>query len=59
MNLNIVSDTNMIIDHLRNVEKAINLLKEIESGNFDGTSTITILELMAAPKKTEQRFLRR
>lgn len=55
--MKIVSDTNIIIDHLRNVPQATSLLKEIEGGSFDGlVSTITILELMAAPKMTEQRF---
>lgn len=57
MNLRIVSDTNIIIDHLRGVPQATKLLKEIECNNFEGLiSTITILELMAAPKMTEQRL---
>jgi hypothetical protein len=55
--LKIVSDTNIIIDHLRNIPRATSLLEEIENGSFEGyISTITILELMAAPKMTEQRF---
>lgn len=54
--LKIVSDTNVIIDHLRNVPQATRFLEEIENGSFDGLiSTITILELMAAPRMTEQR----
>lgn len=55
--MKIVSDTNIIIDHLRNIPRATSLLEEIENGSFEGyISTITILELMAAPKMTEQRF---
>ncbi len=55
--MKIVSDTNIIIDHLRNVPRATSLLEEIENGSFEGLiSTITILELMAAPKMTEKRF---
>jgi predicted nucleic acid-binding protein len=55
--MKIVSDTNIIIDHLRNVPMATSLLEEIENGSFDGyISTITILELMAAPRMTEKRF---
>ncbi|MDD2553804.1 MAG: type II toxin-antitoxin system VapC family toxin [Desulfotomaculaceae bacterium] len=55
--MKIVSDTNIIIDHLRNIPRATSLLEEIENGSFEGyISTITILELMAAPRMTEQRF---
>jgi len=55
--LKIVCDTNIIIDHLRSIPRATKLLKEIENDNFEGLiSTITILELMVAPKMTEQRF---
>lgn len=55
--MKIVSDTNIIIDHLRGISQATNLLKEIENGNFEGLiSSITILELMAAPKMSEQRL---
>lgn len=55
--MKIVVDTNIIIDHLRNVPKATKLLQDIEDDNFEGLiSTITILELIAAPKMTEQRL---
>lgn len=55
--MKIVSDTNIIIDHLRNIPRATSLLEEIENGSFEGyISTITILELLAAPRMTEQRF---
>ena len=55
--MKIVVDTNLIIDHLRNISQATRLLKDIEDGNFKGLiSTITILELMAAPKMTEDRY---
>ena len=57
MNLKIVSDTNVIIDHLRNIPQATSLLEEVENGSFEGLiSTITILELMAAPRMTEKRY---
>ncbi|MDD4237684.1 MAG: type II toxin-antitoxin system VapC family toxin [Desulfotomaculaceae bacterium] len=56
--MKIVVDTNIIIDHLRNVTQATKLLKEIEGDSFEGLiSTITILELMAAPKTNEQRLV--
>lgn len=55
--MKIVSDTNIIIDHLRRVPQATKLFMDIQQGNFEGLiSTITILELMAAPKMTEERF---
>ncbi|MEG3069844.1 MAG: PIN domain-containing protein [Candidatus Syntrophopropionicum ammoniitolerans] len=55
--MKIVSDTNVIIDHLRNIPQATSLLEEVENGSFEGLiSTITILELMAAPRMTEKRF---
>lgn len=54
--MKIVVDTNIIIDHLRGIPQATGLLKEIENGHFAGlVSTITIMELMAAPKMSEQR----
>jgi len=54
--LKIVVDTNIIIDHLRGIPQATGLLKDIENGHFAGlVSTITIMELMAAPKMSEQR----
>lgn len=57
MSLKILVDTNILIDHLRNITKATELLEEIENKNFEGLlSTINILELMAAPKMTEKRF---
>lgn len=55
--MKVVIDTNIIIDHLRNIPQATKLLKEIENGNFEGLiSTITILELMAAPRLNEKRI---
>jgi len=58
MSLKIVVDTNILIDHLRNIPQATKLLEEVEGDNFEGLiSTITILELMAAPKMNEQRLV--
>lgn len=55
--MKVVIDTNIIIDHLRGVQQATKLLEEVENGNFEGLiSTITIMEILAAPKMTEQRF---
>jgi len=55
--LKIIIDTNIIIDHLRNIPQATKQLQEIEDGNYTGLiSVITITELMAAPKMSEQRF---
>lgn len=57
MILKIVSDTNVIIDHLRGISKATKVFQEIENENFEGLiSTITILELMAALKMTKKRL---
>jgi len=57
MNLKILVDTNILIDHLRNIPKATELMEEVENNNFEGLlSTINIMELMAAPKMTEKRF---
>ena len=55
--MKIILDTNIIIDHLRNIPQATKQLQEIEDGNYRGLiSVITITELMAAPKMSEQRF---
>ena len=55
--MKIILDTNIIIDHLRNIPQATKQLQEIEDGNYTGLiSVITITELMAAPKMSEQRF---
>lgn len=55
--MKVVFDTNLIIDHLRGVPQAIKQVREIENGNFEGLiSTITIMELMAAPKMTDSRI---
>lgn len=57
MNLKILVDTNILIDHLRDIPKATELMEEVENNNFEGLlSTINIMELMAAPKMTEKRF---
>lgn len=54
--MKVVIDTNIIIDHLRNVPQATKQLKDIENGSFEGLlSTITIMELMAAPRLDEHR----
>jgi predicted nucleic acid-binding protein len=55
--LKIILDTNIIIDHLRNVPQATKQLQEIEDENYTGLiSVITITELMAAPRMSQQRF---
>ncbi|MFZ5642546.1 MAG: type II toxin-antitoxin system VapC family toxin [Bacillota bacterium] len=55
--MKVVIDTNIIIDHLRNVPKATQQIKEIENGNFEGIiSTITVMELLAAPRLNQQRI---
>ena len=57
MTLKVVVDTNIIIDHLRGIPQATQQLREVENGNFEGLiSTITVMELMAAPRMTEERF---
>ncbi|WP_449241580.1 PIN domain-containing protein [Desulfoscipio gibsoniae] len=57
MSLKVLVDTNILIDHLRNVPKATELMEEVENNSYEGLlSTINILELMAAPKMTEKRF---
>lgn len=57
MSLKVVFDTNIIIDHLRGVPQATKQIREVENGNFHGLiSTITLMELMAAPKITEERL---
>ncbi|MFZ5632931.1 MAG: type II toxin-antitoxin system VapC family toxin [Bacillota bacterium] len=54
--MKVVIDTNIIIDHLRNIPQATRQLQEVENGNLEGLiSTITVMELMAAPKMTPQR----
>lgn len=55
--MKVVFDTNIIIDHLRGIPQATKQLREIESGNFEGLiSTITVMELMAAPKMNNSRI---
>ncbi|HUW66023.1 MAG TPA: type II toxin-antitoxin system VapC family toxin [Spirochaetia bacterium] len=55
--MKIVVDTNIIVDHLRNVAQASSVLKDIGNGNFEGLiSTITVLELMASPAMTDERI---
>ena len=57
MSLKIVVDTNLIVDHLRNVAQATRVLEDIRDGSFEGlVSTITVLELMASPAMTEERI---
>ena len=55
--MKVILDTNIIIDHLRNVPQATKQLQEIEDGNYSGLlSVITITELLAAPRMSGQRF---
>ena len=55
--MRIILDTNIVIDHLRNVPQATKQLQEIEDGNYSGLlSVITITELLAAPRMSLQRF---
>ncbi len=55
--MKVVVDTNIIIDHLRGVPQAVKLLKEIEEGSLEGLiSTITLMEIMAAPKMSKERL---
>ncbi len=55
--MKVILDTNIIIDHLRNVPQATKQLQEIEDGNYVGLlSVITITELLAAPRMSVQRF---
>lgn len=57
MKLKVLIDTNIIIDHLRNVPQATKQLQDIEDGNYQGVlSVITITELMATPKMPEEQF---
>ena len=55
--MKVIIDTNILIDHLRNVPQATKQLQEIEDGNFQGLlSAITITELTATPRMTEALF---
>lgn len=55
--MKVVLDTNLIIDHLRNVPRATRQLQLIEDGSYTGLlSVITITELQAAPRMSEKRF---
>ncbi|KJS15181.1 MAG: twitching motility protein PilT [Peptococcaceae bacterium BRH_c4b] len=54
--MKVVFDTNIIIDHLKGMPQAHEQLKNIEKGVFEGyISTITVMELLSAPRITEQR----
>lgn len=54
--MKVVFDTNIIIDHLKGMPQAREQLKNIEKGVFEGyISTITVMELLSAPRITEQR----
>lgn len=53
----VVFDTNILIDHLKGLPQAREQLRNIESGIFKGyISTITVMELLSAPKLSEQRY---
>ncbi|MBF7084596.1 type II toxin-antitoxin system VapC family toxin [Desulfallas sp. Bu1-1] len=55
--MKVVVDTNIVIDHLKGLPEAREQLKNIENGVFEGlVSTITIMELLSAPKISEQRY---
>ncbi|WP_003545069.1 type II toxin-antitoxin system VapC family toxin [Desulfotomaculum nigrificans] len=55
--MKVVFDTNIIIDHLKGSAQAREQLKNIEGGVFEGyISTVTIMELLSAPKISEQRY---
>lgn len=55
--MKVVVDTNLIIDHLRGVPKAVKVLKEIEDGILEGLiSAISVMEIMAAPKISAERL---
>ncbi len=55
--MKVVFDTNIIIDHLKGLPEAREQLRNIEKGVFEGLiSTITIMELLSAPKISEQRY---
>jgi len=56
MRLKVIIDTNIVIDHLRGVPQAVKVLKAIEEGSLEGlVSTVTVMEVMATPKMTEER----
>ena len=55
--MKVVFDTNIIIDHLKGLPEAREQLRNIEKGVFEGfVSTITIMELLSAPRIPEQRY---
>lgn len=55
--MKVVFDTNIIIDHLKGLPEAREQLRNIEKGVFGGyVSTITVMELLSAPRISEQRY---
>lgn len=55
--MKVVFDTNIIIDYLKGLPEAREQLRNVENGVFEGyISTITVMELLSAPKISEQRF---
>lgn len=55
--MRVIVDTNIIIDHLKGVPQASRQLREIEAGHLEGIiSTITVMELLAAPRISKQRL---
>ncbi|AGL02170.1 type II toxin-antitoxin system VapC family toxin [Desulfoscipio gibsoniae] len=54
--MKVVVDTNIIIDHLKGLSEARQQLKNIENEVYEGyISTITIMELLSAPRFSEKR----
>ena len=55
--MKVVFDTNIIIDHLKGLPEAREQLRKIENGVFEGfISTITVMELLSAPRISEKRY---
>ena len=55
--MKIILDTNIIIDHLRNIPQATKQLQEIEDGNYTGlisVITITYIRYNNSEPKTKE-----
>ncbi|AEG61983.1 type II toxin-antitoxin system VapC family toxin [Desulforamulus ruminis] len=54
--MKVIFDTNIIIDHLKRLPQAQEQLRHVENGVYEGyVSTITIMELLSAPRISEER----
>ncbi|MEW8959235.1 MAG: type II toxin-antitoxin system VapC family toxin [Moorella sp. (in: firmicutes)] len=54
--MNVIIDTNVIIDHLHGVPEATTYLNAIEDGTLNGlVSIITVIELLVAPRLTLEK----